>query len=248
MYGGNLERGIEAHSSVIRKRKKHRNNIHFPKLNANSSGEFYKTEEDDDAHMGDMVSEGLKHAYRDETWTQHSFTYASKPKAFVGRRGTMQFFELFWPFNIMQKIIIETNHYATERTNATGNTRGGAKWENLTMAGLKAFLAIQMYMEMKKQPNYKSYWEKEGSVFYCPIISNIMIQEHYQELRRCLHITNPATYKNIQKGEPKYDKLRQVRWLVNKIRNAYMREWSLLKFVTIDEMMVPYKGSYSPIQ
>jgi hypothetical protein len=26
---------------------------------------------------------------------------------------------------------------------------------------------------MKHQPNYKTYW-KEGSIFYCPIISNIM--------------------------------------------------------------------------
>jgi hypothetical protein len=67
------------------------------------------------------------------------------------------------------------------------------------------------------------------------------------ELRRCLHITNPATYEHIQKGEPQYDKLRQVRWLVNEIRNACMREWSLEKFLTIDEMMVRYKGSYSSI-
>jgi hypothetical protein len=67
-------------------------------------------------------------------------------------------------------------------------------------------------------------------------------------LRRCLHITNPATYDHIQKGDPQYDKLRQVRWFVDEIRNACKREWSLGKLLTIDEMMVRYKGSYCPIR
>jgi hypothetical protein len=122
------------------------------------------------------------------------------------------------------------------------------KWMNLTIAGLKAFLAIQMYMGMKRQPNMKSYWEKAGSFFHCPTISNIMTRERFRELVRCLHITNPEGYENIQKGNPGYDKIRQVRWLVEKIRSACMREWSLGKFVTIDEMMVRYKGSYCPVR
>jgi hypothetical protein len=125
---------------------------------------------------------------------------------------------------------------------------GGAKWENLTISGLKVFLAIHMYMGMKKQPNYKSYWKKEGSLFHCPIISNIMSHARVIQLRRCLHITNPALYEHIQKGDVGYDKLRKVRWLVDEIRNASSREWSLGKFVTIDEMMVRYKGSYCPIR
>jgi hypothetical protein len=42
--------------------------------------------------------------------------------------------------------------------------------------------------------------------------------------------------------------LRQVRWLVDEICSACKREWSLGKFLTIDEMMVQYKGSYCPIR
>jgi hypothetical protein len=116
------------------------------------------------------------------------------------------------------------------------------------MAGLKAFLAIHMYMGMKRQPNYKSYWEKEGSLFHCPIISNIMSRAQFAQLCRCLNITNLASYEHIQKGEIGYDKLRQARWFVDAIQNACKWEWSLGKFVTIDEMMVCYKGSYCPIR
>jgi hypothetical protein len=75
----------------------------------------------------------------------------------------------------------------------------GRKWENLTVVGLKAFMAIHMYMGMKKQPNYKSYWEREGGFFHCPIISNIINSERFRELCRCLHLTNPATYEYIHK-------------------------------------------------
>jgi hypothetical protein len=91
----------------------------------------------------------------------------------------------------------------------------------------KGFLALHMYMGLKRQSNYKSYWGKEGSLFHCPIISNIMSQARFTQLRRCIHITNPASYEHIQKGDIGYDKLRQVRWLVDAIRDACSREWSI---------------------
>jgi hypothetical protein len=104
-----------------------------------------------------------------------------------------------------------------------------------------------MYMGMKRQSNYNSYWEKAGTLFHCPIIVNIMTRARFIELRRCLYITNLGTYEHIPKGDPGYDKLRQARWLVDEIHDACMREWSLGKFLTIDEMMVCYKSSYGPI-
>ena len=43
-----------------------------------------------------------------------------------------------------------------------------------------------------------------------------------------------------------YDKIRQVQWLVEKIQDACMKSWVLWKFLTMDEMMVRYKGTYCP--
>ena len=74
-----------------------------------------------------------------------------------------------------------------------------------------------------------------------------MTKKWFIQLRRCLHITNLGTYEHIPKGDPYYDKLRQVWWLVDKICNACMRKWSLGSFMTINKMMVHYIGSYSPI-
>jgi hypothetical protein len=94
----------------------------------------------------------------------------------------------------------------------------------LNIKVLKAFLAIHMYMGMKKQPNIETYWEREGSIFHCPIESNIMTREQFKDLWRCFHITDRTTYEHIQKDNRDYDKLQQVQWFVNEIHDAYMRE------------------------
>jgi hypothetical protein len=116
-----------------------------------------------------------------------------------------------------------------------------------TVAEFKAYLVIWLYMDMKRQPNMKSYWMKEGSLFHCPTISKIMFWDSFMILIRCLHITKPATYIQ-KKGFPRYDKLGQTRWLVDKIRENCKRVWKLEKMCTIDEMMICYKGFYCPLR
>jgi hypothetical protein len=54
---------------------------------------------------------------------------------FIGRKDTSQFFDrilsmlqlldLFWLFNLLQKIVMETNCYATYLLDAAGNIGGG---------------------------------------------------------------------------------------------------------------------------
>jgi hypothetical protein len=113
---------------------------------------------------------------------------------------------------------------------------------------LKAFLGVSVLMGMKKQPNLKTYWQKVGSFFHCPLISQTFTRERFMVLRKCLHITDPASYANVDRGDVRFDKIRQVRWLVDKIRDACKAVWSLGKYLAIDEMMIRYKGSYSPIR
>jgi hypothetical protein len=171
---------------------------------------------------------GIKYVYHDETWKQEHFIYDPKLQEFIGisepttrwnQFSTMlQLFELFWSFHILWDIVNKTNRYATSR-NKDGVIPGDADWELFTIAEFKAWLAIWLYMGMKRQPNMKSYWIKEGSVFHCSIISKVMSRNRFNALIRCFHITNPTTYVN-EKRLPRYDKLGQTRWLVDKIRES----------------------------
>lgn len=51
--------------------------------------------------------------------------------------------------------------------------------------------------------------------------------------------TNPSS--------PQYDKLGMVKWLVDAIRAKFKFNFNLGKMVTVDEMIVDYKGKYWPI-
>ena len=84
-------------------------------------------------------------------------------------------FELFWTAAILNDIVEETNAYARGGGTAAGSTMGGPNWEEFTVPGLKAFMAMAVLMGMKKQPNYKTYWMKD-SFFHCDMISNIFME------------------------------------------------------------------------
>jgi hypothetical protein len=110
----------------------------------------YETEEEDvNSGEGDLT--GVKHVYKVDTWSTKFFTYDPKPKDFLGRMGTTNFFayipsiltlfELFWPFNLMRKIVIETNRYATHVLDALGNTRGGGGMGKYYSGGVQSLLS-----------------------------------------------------------------------------------------------------------
>ena len=143
---------------------------------------------------------------------------------------------MFGPNTLLRRIVAETNWYATT-VGLEGNTLGSPTWQHFTMAGLKVFFAISILMELKKQPNVKTYWQRKGSFFHCPMISQTFTWDPYQQITKCLHVTILATYVT-NREEPEYDKMGQMRWLVDKIKEACMQEWTLGKYVTVDEMMI----------
>jgi hypothetical protein len=201
-------------------------------LNDNSFHEL--AEDDDDKDMdydgGEVDFNSVRWRFRDTTWSQSHFTYAPPRRPFYGKRGPIRhydsmptflhLFDLYWSYQTLRSIVKENNRYAVQEVDDHGKPRGGDSWVLLTIPGLKAFLAISMYMGMKKQPNLKTYWQKPGSIFHCPIISKSFTHERFMAIRNCLHITNPTTYANVERGEVGFDKLRQIRWLVDAIRNA----------------------------
>jgi hypothetical protein len=86
----------------------------------------------------------------------------------------------------------------------------------------------------------------QNSIFHYDIISNIFTRKRFEDLRKCLHIINPVQYENIEREDPAYDKIHQTRWLVDAIRERCKVAWNIGKNLTIDEMMVRNKGTYSP--
>jgi hypothetical protein len=229
-----------------------------PTLDSESEGsesdEFLSDDDNEGGEMGDP--NGVKFLYRDSTWKKTHFTYDPKPQEFIGTSRAnifwrsfptmLQLFEVFWTHYILRDIVRETNRYATVVDN-DGNSMGGAGWVDFTVPELKAFMAIWLYMGMKRQPHIESYWHRRGSIYHCSTISKIMTRTRFKALTRCLHITNPTNYVR-ERDLPGYDKLGQIRWLIEIMQENCKKLWKLGEFCTIDEMMIRYKGSYCPLR
>jgi hypothetical protein len=196
----------------------------------------------------------VKHVYRDETWTQFTNEYAPGTLPFTGdplgvkksyprMPSFLHLFGLFWIRNMLRSICIETNRYA--RVVEDGRNKSGHDWYDMDEKELRTFLAVSLYMVMKKQPNVKSYWAKSEKLFYCPVIANLLSQRHFLALRKCLHLTNTSDF-GMDTTSPQYDKMGQCCWLINSIRDACRKVWNVAKMCTVDEMMVRYKGKYCP--
>ena len=136
-FGDNIS---ERH--VPNKRRRIRIQGHMTQLSIGSASDISEgeTNEEGNGNTGDVGSELVKHAYKDETWIQNSFTYDPKPQQIIGKMDTAQFFEhipiilqlfeLFWPFNLLRKIVNETNRYHVESL-CLRKTRGS--WLQLEM-------------------------------------------------------------------------------------------------------------------
>jgi hypothetical protein len=178
-------------------------------LHSDSEAHSYYSGDEDSAteeEGGDDVAideTSVNHLFRDETWNQIHSTFDPPLREFIGARSPLRHFhhfssfmmlwEFFWPGHVMHRIVRETNRYAMER-DANGNTCRGTSWVEFTVAELKAFIACTMLIGLKRQLNRKTYWNKRGLFYQCPVILHIFTRERFQALTNCLHLTPPDAY------------------------------------------------------
>lgn len=113
------------------------------------------------------------------------------------------------------------------------------------VAKLKAFVAVSLYMGIKKVPNIRVFWKKSEPLLYCHVILQLFSGNRRLLLNKCRHITNPSSISS-DRSSPNYDKMKKVRWLLMEIKDRCAKHWNIGENITIDEMMVHYKGSYCP--
>lgn len=106
-------------------------------------------------------------------------------------------------------------------------------------------MAIAFFMGMQGQLNLKTYWASLESLFHCKVISNLLTRSHFLALTRCLYIINLKEYvQDLEYLE--FDKMHQTHLLLQSITSSSQSIWNLGKYVTVDKIMVCYKGSYCP--
>ena len=77
------------------------------------------------------------------------------------------------------------------------------------------------------------------------MISKLLSKNQYELLTKCFHLRDSGTYVT-NRELPNYDKMGQVREIVDKVKENFKKAWNLGMYLTIDEMMIRYKGIYCP--
>ena len=75
----------------------------------------------------------------------------------------------------------------------------------------------------------------------------MMSRDKFESIPRCLHLLDPTKIMS-DKSNLVYNKLAKVSWLANEIRSRCKSLWNCDKFVTINEVMISYKGKYCSMQ
>ncbi|XP_030767719.1 piggyBac transposable element-derived protein 3-like [Sitophilus oryzae] len=139
----------------------------------------------------------------------------------------LEYFTKFFSFDLMQKIVDQTNLYCTQ---VTGSSLDLDNFE------FTSFLTIVLTMGIIKLPAILDYWSIHTRI---PQVADAMPARRFKKIRRFLHFAD-----NSQITEETKDRFYKIRPLINKIK-ANCRQFQLENQYSIDETMVPYKGTFA---
>ena len=148
---------------------------------------------------------------------------------------------MFWPECDLAIICRETNAYGLQESiEHLGFLNGRGKWKILSVPELRAWLGVCIFMGLKRQPTFRSYWSKRK--FYgCPIVKRIMQRTRFEQILSCLHLVDNRSLVQ-DKTCVGYDKIGKCRWFIESFIGHSKAAYNCDKHLACDEIMVPYKG------
>lgn len=167
--------------------------------------------------------------------TPHPFEQASGPNNIPeeAESPTDIFFCLFTK-ELIEKIVFETNLYATQGTNN--------RFIPTTFNEIKCFLGINLMMGLTKKPSYKDYWSSKMQM-RDPFISSVMSRDRFNWLLGHIHINDNSIQP--KKHEHGYDKLYKIRPVLEALSHTFSNCYKPQENQTVDESMVKFKGRIS---
>ncbi|KAM3922132.1 piggyBac transposable element-derived protein 4-like [Leptodactylus fuscus] len=148
------------------------------------------------------------------------------------------FFHAFVTHNILEEMVIHTNHFAEQSIAAIPHAphSRALKWYPTNVEELKKFLGLTLAMGIVKKPTIQSYWDMH-SVLCLPLFSAIMPRNRYELLLRFLN------FNTIEMTmPPNHDHLHKLRPLIDSLNAQFSEVYTPSQNLTINESHLLYKG------
>lgn len=145
-------------------------------------------------------------------------------------------FELFLSPVIMDRIVTETNKFASEVLNKSEYTTHARinKWKDVTVEELYVFLAVSLLMVRNKHLTINEHWSTD-SLLESPIFSKLMTRDRYLLILKMLHFNDNNTNNNS-------DKLHKLRPIIDHCKYYFKHYLVPFQNICIDESLVLFKG------
>jgi hypothetical protein len=157
------------------------------------------------------------------------------PNSSSEKEDPIERFGCLFEDELFEHIAYDTNLYATQKVG------GSTAFKPANADEIEKFLAINLFMGIKKCPSYKNYWSSDPALRH-NYISAIMPRKIFLWLLGYTHLNDNSEMP--KKGEG-YDKLYKIRSLLEMLSKTYLKSYRPTKMQAIDESMIRFKGRSS---
>ena len=153
-------------------------------------------------------------------------------------RDPLEMFSVFFDSEVLDLIVQETNRYAHQVLAGTDKT-----WQT-DVHEIKAYLGFRILMGITRKPEIRDYWSRDDKLHYAPIASRIT-RDRFEEITRYFHLVDNESLPS--RGQDGYHRLQKVMPIISMLKERFLRNYNPHMQNSIDEAMIPYKGTKIPI-
>jgi hypothetical protein len=153
-------------------------------------------------------------------------------------------FIMMWDHKIQRKIVKESNLYSQWVDPKTKKRKEGPIQEpSITLEDFWKFIGICGFMAVREQPQIRDYWSFKTESLHCDEVAGNLSHNRFQYILKGVHFARKSAVIQDKKDN-RYDPIRQVWWLLEKLKNNFQDHWSGLEFICFDESMIAYNGKF----
>lgn len=203
--------------------------------------------EDNDGFLGFGEVAGNRQFH----WTKEFYPRPNIIPDFIGQTGpthplpgdatALQYFQKFIDDVLIAEWIEYTHQHAITEIREHPE-RNKSQWIKPTLDEMHIFVAILIVTNYGIQPaRIEQLWSRKEKdwIMHTPNFSLIMNQHRFRIIKRYFRVASENYIENNQR-----DPARKIRPLLTHLLDKFETEWSIGEMVTIDEIMIPFKGRF----
>ena len=153
----------------------------------------------------------------------------------------LEHFLLFFTFDIIDQIVLQTNLYYQQEKASKPSTK---TFVATSREEIMAFLGMILAMGIAKLPAIADYWRK--GITFMPWFSGIMFRDRFLKILKFLHLVDNSNA--VPRDDPNYDKLFKLGGIHGILNQSFADIYQPTQSLSIDEQMIGTKSRVSFIQ